>query len=573
MEGEMLKKVILFFLFPGLLLALPQGIEEAISHSGIPKKDISLIIKESGREGGVLAQLHPAAARKPASVIKVLTIYAALLQFGSDYRFKTAFYRNGPIRNGVLEGDLIVKGYGDPTLSSEDLPEIARAIRERGIFRILGHIVIDRSYFRVGNQNSSYFDEYPYSPYNAMPDAMMFNERVSTICVNPRENDIAKKDADKSYQVINRLKKVNKPCRGRYAWPEVKVDPTAPVPKVILAGKISRVCGERKICKVVTRPYLSFYYTLKEALLAEGVEAKGTMRLGKLPQNAVLLTTHFSAPLEEILAKTAKESNNLYARHLLLHVGADRHGAPATVNKGRDAVIRILKEYGAVNSGFAKIDNGSGLSRKARLNAKLLAELLDHAYLYYGEHWMEMLSIAGIDGTLKRRFAGSVVKGRAWMKTGTLRHVKNIAGYVRSQQGRLYTVVILVNTTKQRSKAEKLQDEIITWLVKSKDDSRFDSEQYREDVMMAPSTHTETVQVIDDTPSGRYYVQVGVFGHIPQKAYLLRLEKHGLPYRVQYSGSKYKVLVGPYAEKAYAIEALKKVKRDINRHAFLLKDE
>ena len=569
----MLKKVLWLVVLSGSLFALPREIDDLIEASGIPKRDISIIIKKSGSEGGVIAQLHPTAARKPASVIKLLTIYAALLQFGSDYRFKTAFYRNGPIRNGVLMGDLIVKGYGDPTLSSKDLPEIARAIHDKGISRILGHIVIDRSYFRVGNQNSSYFDEYPYSPYNAMPDAMMFNERVSTICVNPSENDVSKQDTDKSYRVINRLQKVNKPCRGRYSWPQVKIDPTAPVPKVILAGKISRSCGERKICKVVTRPYLSFYYTFKEALQAEGIEAKGTMRLGKLPQNAVLLTTHFSAPLEAILAKTAKESNNLYARHLLLHLGADRHGSPATVNKGRDALIKILKEYGAVNSGFAKIDNGSGLSRKARLDAKLLAELLDHAYLYYGEHWMELLSIAGIDGTLKRRFAGSPVKGRAWMKTGTLRRVKNIAGYVKSQQGSLYTVVILVNTAKDRSKAEKLQDKIIAWLVKSKHYSRFDSEQYREDVMMAPSDHTEAVQVIEDDPYGRFYVQVGLFENIPQKAYLLRLEKYGLPYRVQYNGRSYKVLVGPYAEKSYATEALKKVKKHINKQAFLLKDE
>ena len=569
----MLKKILWLVVLSGSLFALPREIDDLIEASGIPKRDISIIIKATGSEGGVIAQLHPTAARKPASVIKLLTIYAALLQFGSDYRFKTAFYRNGPIRNGVLMGDLIVKGYGDPTLSSKDLPEIAKVIRDKGVSRILGDIVIDRSYFRVGNQNSSYFDEYPYSPYNAMPDAMMFNERVSTICVNPRENDVAKQDTDRSYRVINRLQKVNKPCRGRYSWPQVKIDPTAPIPKVILVGEISRSCGERKICKVVTRPYLSFYYAFREALREEGIEAKGTMRLGKLPQNAVLLTTHLSVPLEVILAKTAKESNNLYARHLLLHLGADRHGSPATVNKGRDALIKILKEYGALNSGFAKIDNGSGLSRKARLDAKLLAELLDHAYLYYGEHWMELLSIAGIDGTLKRRFAGSPVKGRAWMKTGTLRRVKNIAGYVKSQQGSLYTVVILVNTAKDRSKAEKLQDKIIAWLVKSKHYSRFDSEQYREDVMMAPSDHTEAVQVIEDDPYGRFYVQTGLFEKIPPKAYLLRLEKYGLPYRVQYSGRSYKVLVGPYAEKSYATEALKKVKKHINKQAFLLKDE
>jgi len=241
MEGEMLKQIVWFLVLSTFLLALPQGVEDAIRHSGIPKKD------------------------KPASVIKVLTIYAALLEFGFDHRWRTEFYRNGPIRDGILEGDLIIKGFGDPTLSSDDLPQIAKAIRAKGITKITGHIVIDRTYFRVGTENSSHFDEHPYSPYNAMPDAMMFNERVSIICVNPREDDISKQDADGSYRLINQLQKVNKPCRGRYSWPAVKIDPNSARPSVILKGKISKRCGERKICKVVTKPYLSFYYALKEA--------------------------------------------------------------------------------------------------------------------------------------------------------------------------------------------------------------------------------------------------------------------------------------------------------------------
>ncbi len=565
MEGEMLKQIVWVLVLSTFLLALPQGVEDAIRHSGIPKKDISLIIKEAGNSANVVARLNENSVRKPASVIKVLTIYAALLEFGFDHRWRTEFYSNGPIRNGVLAGDLIIKGYGDPTLSSDDLPQIVKAIRAKGITKITGHIVIDRSYFRVGTENSSHFDEHPYSPYNAMPDAMMFNERVSIICVNPREDDISKQDADGSYRLINQLQKVNKPCRGRYSWPAVKIDPNSPRPSVILKGKISKRCGERKICKVITKPYLSFYYALKEALKSEGIEAKGTMRLRNIPQNAIPLSVHLSQPFEEILAKTAKESNNLYARHLLLYLGAKHFGAPATVDKGRRAVAEVLKAHSVPIDTLLKVDNGSGLSRTAKLNAKILADVLDHAYMHYGQRWMDILSIAGVDGTIKKRFRGSVVKNRAWMKTGTLRRVKNIAGYVKSKSGRLYTVVILVNTTKGRWKAAKLQDEIITWIVKSKEQQASSVGSFGN---VSPLDEVEMpLPVIE-----RFYVQAGAFGDVPKKAYLLRLEQLELPYRVRYT-DKYRVLVGPYAQREDAIRALQTVKTHINKEAFLLKDE
>ena len=560
-----MKKIVIFLLCSVGLFALPQGIEDLIRHSGIPRSDISLIIKDTAQHGHYLARLNEETVRQPASVIKVLTLYAALLELGFEHRWRTKFYRNSPVRNGVLEGDLIIKGYGDPTLSSEDLPQIVKAIRTKGIRKITGHIVIDRSYFRVGTENSSHFDENTYSPYNAMPDAMMYNERVSTICINPREDVVFKEGADSSYEVVNHLKMVNRPCRGRYSWPEVKINPASVKPSVILQGAVSQRCTERKICKVVTKPYLSFYYALKEALKAGGIEAKGTMRLRKVPQNAQLLSVHFSKPLESILAKTAKESNNLYARHLMLYLGAKYFGAPASEDKGRRAVIEILKAHGAIRNGFVKLDNGSGLSRTARLDAKVLVEVLDHAYRHFGERWMHILSIAGVDGTIKKRFRGSVVKNRAWMKTGTLKRVKNIAGYVKNKQGRLFTAVILVNTNRGRWKAAQLQNEIITWLVRLKQYSHLNH------------TADKSIRSVDTMPPeqtqlDRFYVQAGAFGDVPKKAYLLKLENLGLPYRVRYT-DRYRVLVGPYIKREDAMNALQTVKHHINQEAFLLKDE
>jgi len=566
-----LKRFILwYFIFSVWIYALPPGVEQEIQKSGIAKKDISIYIKELGYRNSVIASLNATRTRTPASVIKVLTIYASILKLGFDYRWPTQFYRNGSLSGGVLDGDLVIKGFGDPTLSIDELEDIVQRIRAQDITRITGDIIIDRSYFKVGTKNSSGFDAHPYSPYNAMPDAMMFNERVSTICVVPKQNNVTKETVDHSYSVLNQLKTVNKPCRGRYSWPAVKIDNTQVIPVVLLKGKISKRCGKRKICKVLTKPYRSFYYALKDALVQSGVEVQGTLHLRKVPTDARILFTHYSQPLEKIVSETAKKSNNLYARHLLLMLGARQYGAPATISKGRKAVVQILRNRGALGAGALKIDNGSGLSRSSRINAKILAELFENAYRHYGQRWMKTLSIAGVDGTIKKRFRGTIVRKRAWMKTGTLKHVKNIGGYVKSRSGRLYTVVILINTKKGRWKAAKLQDNIIQWLV------RYNGGTVQKSIRQKPVAKKESGVMKTKPPQKKakhvqkYYIQAGRFSRFPDQGYLSKIENLGLRYTVRHE-TQYRVLIGVYKNKQSAKKELQKVRKLINAGAFVVK--
>lgn len=547
---------------------MPAGIEAQLRKSGLSNKDVSIYIKEVGADGGVLASHLATQSRVPASVCKVLSTYASVLELGFDYRWPTQFYMSGVLNKGVLNGDLIVKGYGDPTLSLRDLDSIVQSIRKKGIRRISGNIVIDRSYFDVGSKDNSGFDKNLYSPYNAMPDAMMFNERISTVCVTPRKNEVRQKTVDGSYKLVNKLQRVNQPCSGRYSWPAVTVNKNSNIPVVSLYGPISQNCGTSNICQVITKPYLSFYYALKDRLNTKGVKVDGAMRLRKVPGNAKILFTHYSKTLEQIISKTAKESNNLYARHLMLLLGAKMYGEPSRLSKGRKAVLDILEKNGAYSEGV-KIDNGCGLSRTSRITAKALGDMYDNAYTRYGKRWMNTLSIAGVDGTIKRRFAGSVVKNRAWMKTGTVNGVKNIGGYVQSKSGQLYTVVILVES-KATWKGAQLQNDIIKWLVDYRGGG---VQQKRQTSVPSRSAENRTPQIYKEQSAStheRYYVQAGSFTQSPKKDYLLRIEHLGLPYKVQYS-DKYKVLIGAYENENTAKKALEKVRKHINSNAFITK--
>ena len=569
----MIKNILLLILLSSWIYALPAGINSIINKSGIPKNDISIYIKEAGNGGRELASLNASKTRTPASVIKVLSTYAAVLKLGFDYRWPTQFYTVGKLENGVLKGDLVVKGFGDPTLSTRDLKSIVANIKAKGIKKITGNIVIDRTYFNVGTKNNSGFDKNTYSPYNAMPDAMMFNERISTICVTPNKNDVRKKVIDGSYKIKNNLQRVNKPCKGRYSWPGFKIDNSSAIPEVWLRGKISKKCGKRDICKVITKPYKSFYYALKDVLTKEGVKVSGSMRLHKVPSNANILFTHYSRSLEKIISKTAKKSNNLYARHLLLLLGAKIYGAPSTLAKGSKAIEYILRSKGALGRGTLKIDNGSGLSRTSKLNAKLLAQMYDNAYTRYGKRWMTTLSIAGVDGTIKRRFRGTVVRNRAWMKTGTLNRVKNIGGYVKSRSGRMYTVVILVNTKKGRWKASQLQNNIMKWLVNYKGRGTKKVAKTvtpsKSKIIIETSTKSAPKQSSIVKSSGPYYIQTGSFSKEPTPEYLSNIKKLGLLYSIEFEDN-YKVFVGPYNFESTARISLKKVRKHINKGAFLV---
>jgi len=447
--------------------ALPAAIENFIVKDKIDRQRVSLLITET-KSGRVVADYRADTSRPPASVIKLATTYAALRVLGPDWRWPTTFYYTGSVQQGVIQGDLAVKAYGDPTLSCRDIPGIVSRLKRIGIRKIEGDLLIDRSFFATDGRISSGFDNHPYSEYNAMPDALMFDDHLCRIIVDTASGTakVSKKVPDPGFRVVNNLKVTNKACRGRYSWPRVRITREEGIPTVTLSGTVSRRCRPRKIDRVLSQPYHAFAAALLQEMARQGIDFNGTMRLTPLPEGARELMVHHSVPLVRILAKTNKKSNNLYARHIFLLLGAKRYGAPATETKGRKAVREILGSRGVLGEETI-LDNGCGLSRKTRTTVRAIHQLLQDAYRSYGWTWMGTLAIAGVDGTIRKRFRNTPVRKRAWMKTGTLKDAKNIAGYVKGRSGKLYTVVIFYNG-QTRWLGSLLQNQILEWIVKNK---------------------------------------------------------------------------------------------------------
>jgi D-alanyl-D-alanine carboxypeptidase/D-alanyl-D-alanine-endopeptidase (penicillin-binding protein 4) len=465
----MIRRLLFALLLPACFAAaaLPSAIEGFITKDKIDRTRVSLLITET-KSGRVVADYRADESRSPASVIKLATTYAALRTLGPGWRWPTQFFYTGEFRRGVITGDLIVKAYGDPTLSCRDIPSIVARLKRTGIRKIEGDLIIDRSFFATDGRISSGFDNHPYSEYNAMPDAMMFDDHLCRIIVDTSSGEarVSKKVPDPGFQIVNNLKVTTRACRGKYSWPRVKITREGTVSTVTLSGTISKHCRPRKIDRVLSQPYHGFAASLLQEMARQGVEFDGTIRLAPIPGEARELMTHYSVPLKKILAKTNKKSNNLYARHIFLLLGARRYGAPATEEKGRRAVKEILGARGILGEETI-LDNGCGLSRRTRTTVRAMHRLLQDAYRSYGWTWMETLAIAGVDGTIKKRFRNTPVRKRAWMKTGTLKEAKNIAGYVKGRSGTLYTVVIFYNG-QTRWLGSLLQNQILEWIVKNK---------------------------------------------------------------------------------------------------------
>ncbi len=443
---------------------LPSSFKKLLKKYGIRKKDLSIYVKDINADKPLIA-LNTDTLRNPASTMKLLTTYAALKVLRPNYRWKTEAWIRGELKQGVLDGDLILKGYGDPFLVHQNYWKFVQGIQDRGLREIKGNIIIDNSYFEIAHTDSGAFDNRPFRTYNAIPSALMYNFQASRFFFRPdkkgRRVDIVPYPLIPEYRYINKVRYTESRCRRSHYFPTFSRSKNT----LTISGEYSIKCGQQFMLRVLSDPVHHAFNGFRDFWQGMGGTLSGVMQEGTLQPGDKKFHTYYSDSLGNQIRVINKWSNNVMTRQLMLTLGAKKYGAPGTLQKGRRAILETLADNGINNKGVI-IDNGSGLSRKARVSARQHAELLERAWRdEFMPEFMSSLSLSGLDGTLVNRFRHDDMRGRSHMKTGTLRNAKAIAGYMLNRKGKWLIVVMHHNGSKVGGgRGSKLQNVLLRWV-------------------------------------------------------------------------------------------------------------
>lgn len=439
--------------------ALPPDVLAALARAKVPLEAVSLLVVDAQGKAPPRLSHRASVPVNPASVMKLVTTYAALDLLGPAFSWRTPVLVEGAVREGTLYGNVYIVGQGDPKLVQERLWLLLRRVQALGIHTIAGDLVLDRSAFETIAPDPASFDGEPLRPYNAAPDALLLNfKSVVMTFVPERSSNTARVQYEPplaGVQMPTSLPLAAGEC-GDYRG-ALKAD-FSDATRIRFAGSYPASCGE-KVWPVAYADPQSYSVRAVEGLWREmGGKLGGTVREGRLPQragpaNKVTLEPAFevsSPPLAEIIRDINKYSNNVMAQQLFLTLSLqarDALGSPvntvATRAASRTVVGNWWKER--IQTDDAPVlDNGSGLSRHERISAQALGRLLQSAYRSpLMPELMASLPITGVDGTLKNRRAGPV--GSAHLKTGSLRDVTAVAGYVHGASGKRYVLVAIAN--------------------------------------------------------------------------------------------------------------------------------
>ncbi len=359
----------------------------------------------------------------PASNQKVLVTTAALMRLGAGFRFRTELLGAAPDAAGVVKGDVVLRGMGDPSLRLVDLESLATALATRGVLRIEGGIAADTR--RIGSSETHPEERTPLRVHRTFLDIRV---RPSLDGLPPLVS--IKPDTD---AVVVRNRAVT---GGRGRRLTLNLTATADKITIDLAGRLSASHPGVLMRRIAPDQRLFTASLLQRVLTESGIEVRDRARVLdsrelKSPGPSEALAVHRSEPLSVIVRRINKESDNEWADRLLDVVGAEVFGGPATADKGLRTLREAMDELGLARESYLPT-NGSGLGHGNRLTADALAELLHKIYLdpRWGPEMMQSLSVGGVDGTTRNRFRGSPAAERVRTKTGTLSGKSCISGYV-----------------------------------------------------------------------------------------------------------------------------------------------
>jgi len=520
---------------------LPEPMARALQAAGIPEDAVGAIVL---RGGTPLVSHHPDRPMQPASTMKLVTTMVSLDQLGPVFKARTELRSSADVVNGVLQGDLHLRGGADPDFNEDVLVHMLEKLRTQGIRKIQGDLVLDRQLFQPARTDlgAAPFDESPEAYYNIIPDALLLNMNLLRVDMTSTGSKLKLGMLPQLERVTieSDMTLVDAECaKWEDGWK--LPDYTRKGSKIIvrLHGTFPKNCSKTTVINVLERnDYTERLFRSTWARLGgtfTGIAREATSAVPATPPNATaapttrLLAEHVSRPLAEVLRDINKPSDNGLARTLFLTLGslepdpvlgsrpipalqlASRTTSPAvlpgdslssdaaapalpaasavpagamipgggeavapaaapaqTAARAEQVIRAWMQRHGIDDTGLV-LENGSGLSRLERVRPAQMAGLLQAAQksLWMPE-FLTSLPIAAVDGTMKRRLKDSAAASRARVKTGTLKNVVAIAGYVPDANGELCIVVAMINhDLTGNGNGRKAIDALLDWVAQS----------------------------------------------------------------------------------------------------------
>lgn len=423
---------------------------------------------DRGSDEPMLRVMHQAERPfNPASTMKLVTTHAALAMLGPGYRWTTRFLTTGPIRDGVLQGDLILQGGGDPHLVIEDLHALMADLRAQGLTTIRGDLVVDDARFAVGPTDGEAFDGDASQAYNVRPWAALTNFKASKLVIDPKKRQLALEPPLADVQLRYEVKVLKGRCRTGGTRLGVQDGATAAGrPVVSVNGTQVRACGSQQFYAAMLDHQQFLHGIFKAAWKDMGGQFTGRTRIqpGAAARGRPLYAWQSTLDLGEVVHHINKFSNNVMTRMLLLEMAAASGQGALPPDRAGQWLHQWYRGQGLALPSLV-MENGSGLSRQARISAGDMVTLLARAASSPTAPWFEdSLPVVGIDGTMKTRLRMDPVAGQAQIKTGTLQDVRAIAGYVTAASGRRYALSLMINGKYPAERALHAQDELLRWV-------------------------------------------------------------------------------------------------------------
>lgn len=446
--------------------SLPASVEQALSRAGIARDNVAIWVQAVDAERPSLAY-NAERPMNPASVMKLVTSFAALDALGPSHSWTTRLSRSGTIANGTLTGDLHIIGGADPVLGYERMWRLLRRLRETGIDNIAGDIVLDGNSLRLPEHDPFAFDGRGLRPYNSGPYGMLLHFNTLQLFLAPGEPgtpvSMVSSPPIHGLSIDNRIVSQTGACGVWHRNLDARVETTPDGPLLVLLGSLPASCGQRNWAAAPLAPE-HFAAAVVSALWAEvGGRLEGQVRSGISPAQTELILIDSSPALAEVVREMNKWSSNVIARQLLASIGRREPGALDMVAAGARVAGQSLQLAGVDTAGLV-IENGAGLSRIERIRADSLGQMLIAAWRRpWMPEFISALPMAGIDGTAHQRLRNSPARGQAHIKTGTINQVRAIGGYVLDRNGRRHAVVMMVNDPKAHD-SQAAQDALLEWI-------------------------------------------------------------------------------------------------------------